>query len=205
MTKQEKFIEEVEEKYNLKLIFGKLNYYTELNLLPKPVKEKASADKGSKKTENSYNDDELAFMLNLLKKYREFGFKSIIGMKHILAGGNFNLAEELDFLKDQLAKGNIEKDSKLVAYRCRVSYAGNLISSIAKHEVEMPSGKSKSDYRVFPNLGVWDLIDSKDEYGSYISLKSRTAYFWVRITENGSNIDINEPANFDFYFKKVLS
>ncbi len=203
MTKQEKLIKDVEKKYNLKLVFGKLNYYTELNLLPKPVKEKASADKGSKKTENSYNDDELVFMLNLLKKYKEFGFKSIIGMKHILAGGNFNLAEELDFLKDQLAKGNIEKDSKLIAYRCRVSYGGNPISSIAKHEVEMPSGKTKSDYPVFPNLGVWDLIDNKDGYGSDISLNSKFAYFWVRITEKGCKIDINKSTNFGIYFKKV--
>ncbi len=200
MTKQEKLIKEVEEKYNLKLVFGKLNYYTELNLLPRPIKEKAVADKGSKKTENSYNDDELVFMLNLLKKYRDFGFKSIIGMKHILSGGNFNLAEELDFLKDQLAKGNIEKDSRLVAYRCWVVYAGIPISSIAKHIVEMPSSKILSDYPVFPNLGIWNLIENKKKYGSDISLKKKVAYFWIKITDTGKGIDISNPDNFGIYF-----
>ena len=200
MTKQEKFIEEVEKKYNLKLVFGKLNYYTELNLLPRPIKEKASADRGSKKTENSYNPNEMELLLNLLKKYKEFGFKSIIGMKHILSGGNFNLAEELDFLKGELAKGNIEKDSKLVAYRCRVSYAGNPISSIAKHIVEMPSGKILSDYPVFPNLGIWNLIENKKKYGSDISLKKKVAYFWVKITDAGIDIDISNPDNFGIYF-----
>ncbi len=202
-TKQEKLIKEVEEKYKLKLVFGKLNYYTELNLLPRPVKEKVSDDKGSKKTENSYNDGELVFMLNLLKKYKKFGFKSIVGMKHILAGGNFNLAEELDFLKDLLVKENIEKGSKLISYRCKVSYVGNPIASIAKHEVEMPSGKTISDFPVFPNLGVWDLIENKDRYGSDITLNSKIAYLWVRITKKGCNIDINEPTNFGIYYKKA--
>lgn len=204
MAKQEKFIEEVEKKYNLKLVFGKLNYYTELNLLPRPVKGKASADKRSKKTENTYNPKEIKLMLNLLKQYKDFGFKSIIGMKHILSGGNFNLAEELNFLKGELVKDNIEKDSKLVAYRCKVSYAGNPISSIAEHVVEMPSGKQVFDYPIFPNHGIWQIFKNKEKYNLDVKLRSKIAYFWVKISKEGIGIDIDKPENFGIYFSRKI-
>ena len=63
-----------------------------------------------------------------------------------------------------------------------------MIGTIAEHVVEMPSGKQINDYAIFPNHGIWQILKDKEKYNVDVKLRSKVAYFWVKITDEGITI-----------------
>lgn len=199
---QNKLADISEKEYGISLTPRQIKYFIDDNLLPKPKKRKSEKNKESKKTENFFNLAHTELMLKILQKYTDFGFRSVGSMKYVLGGGNFNIAEELDYLATLLKSGKIEENSMLVCYRCRFKLNGVSIKSTAIHALEEFSGRRKDDYPFFPNLGILGLYKKKDIYRADINRVFKNAYFWIKVLDTGSNIDIDRPSNFGTYYSE---
>ena len=89
-------------KDGMKLTKRMVNYYINLNLLPKPVKTIDKSVSDSEKAQNLFDLRHAIFMSEILKKKKLFGFSKISQMKSILGGGRYTLYEELMFLKNYI-------------------------------------------------------------------------------------------------------
>ncbi|GAI82502.1 unnamed protein product, partial [marine sediment metagenome] len=133
---QKELIKFANSEYDFGLNDRKINYYINKKLLPLPIKKKAGQASKVKKAENIFNYRHVVFMLELLKNFDRFGFKSIAGMRVILSGGRFTLIEELELLSDLVKQGKLRKGSWLNINRTAVIFNKKRINNLAKHIVE---------------------------------------------------------------------
>lgn len=182
---QKKLIKLANENYGFELNDRKIIYYINRNLLPMPKRKKLEGTT-KKKAENFFNLRHTIFMFEILKKYKEFGFKTIAGMKTILSGGRFTLIEELELLFDLVKQGKIEKGAWLTANRCVVSFNGKRLRNLAKHIVEISDRKGVEDIPFLPNFDIWFLLKNREyreKYNVNINLREQTAYFSIKIPD----------------------
>ncbi len=162
-----------------------VNYYINLNLLPKPVKTKNSSVSDNDKAENLFDYVHTIFMWEILKKYKLFGFSNISQMKCILSGGRFSLFEELMFLNYEMHNEQIDEGSVLYVCSCDVSVNSRIFNGIARHSVILPNNKEIDDYPFFPNYDLWYFIRNKREFKKNfdwsVDWKVKTEYYEIEI------------------------
>jgi len=183
---QKELIEFANSNYDFSLNDRKINYYINKKLLPLPIKKKVGQTSKDKKAENIFNYKHVVFMLELLKNYNRFGFKSIAEMRVILSGGRFTLIRELELLFDLVKQGKIEKGAWLTANRCVVSFNGKILRNLAKHIVEISDREGIEDIPFLPNFDIWFLLKNREyreKYNVNINLRDQTAYFSIKIPD----------------------
>ena len=164
-----------------------INYYINLNLLPRPAKTKSSAK--SEKAENLFDYNHAIFMLEILKKYKSFKFAKISQMKSILGGGRYTFYEELLFLSDYIISGKLEGgDLRVCSATIRVN--NRIFKNIAMHEIDYPEDL-EFDYSLFdncpffPNYDLWYFENHKkeiqDKYDFNVERLGQRTYFSVKI------------------------
>jgi len=162
-----------------------INYYINLNLLPKPIKIKDNSVSDNDKAENLFDYDHTIFMWEILKKYKLLGFSNISQMKCILGGGRFTLYEELMFLNYEMHNDQIDEGSVLYVCSYEVKVNGRIFDGIAKHSVILPNGSEIDDYPFFPNYDLWYFVRNKREFKEKldwsVDWRSKAEYFEIEI------------------------
>jgi len=192
---QKKLIEFANSNYDFNLNNRKINYYINKKLLPLPIKKKVGQTSKEKKAENIFNYRHVVFMLELLKNFNRFGFKSIAGMRVILSGSRFTLIEELELLSDLARQGKLRKGSWLNINRTTVIFNRRRINNLAKHIVEYLDRDWIEDIPFLPNFDIWFLLKNREyceRYNIDIYLRRQTAYFSIKIPD----AEIEDPSEY---------
>lgn len=170
----------------IKLTDRIVNYYINRNLLPMPIRTKNSPS--SDKAENIFDYNHTVFMLEILKKYKLFGFSKISQMKFLLSGGRYTIYEELKFLSNYSKL----KGGYLHVYCCTVKVNDREFKNIARHSVYIAEDLEFDDYPFFPNYDLWYFVNHKktvyDEYGFKAERTNERTYFEIKIP-NEKEID----------------
>jgi hypothetical protein len=186
----QKELKEIMEKEGIKLNDRMVNYYINMNLLPKPEKTIDKSVSDSDRAQNIFDYRHFLFMLEILKKAKSLGFRKISQIKTILGGGRYTLYEELMFAMSYIYDEiyNLDHESVVVVSSCDVRVNDRIFTDLARHIVVEPDDTEHGDYPFFPNYDIWHCVEHKREYKDKYywttEWRGRKDYFEIRIPEN---------------------
>lgn len=197
---QKKLIK-IAEKENIRLNDRIINYYINLNLLPKPVKTRDESVTESNRAENVFDLDHTIFMLEILKKISSLGFKKTSQAQNILGGGRYTIYEELMYIIYDLNSRDICEEAILNVSSASVRVNDRLFTDVARHCVILENDEVIDDYPFFPNYDLWHFVSHKrqfkDKYCWVADWQSKTEYFEIKVPSS-KKFDRKEYVNENF-------